>query len=144
MPFKFKIWDQGNDGSTMAIRVKNVKELAKFAGACTQPDLSGKYPNLGAYLSKAAKAKGAPPTPYTRLLHVVWLNSKGYKAPQFFPGRTLVVTYTGPEKTKGGYASQCYCIIDPVGFAALKKHHRQPISVEYVAGASGDALVVLA
>lgn len=143
MSFSFKIWDQGNDGRTMAVRVEDVKELAKFAGACTQPDLAGKYPNLQAYLKAAAKATGPPPAPYTRLVHVVWLNSKGYKSPQFFPGRMLVVTYTGPLKNNGGYASQGYCITDPVGFTALRKHHRKPISVEYIVNPSGDVLVVL-
>jgi hypothetical protein len=43
MPFEFKVWNQGNDGQTMGIRVKDVTELNRFAAACTQPDLAGRW-----------------------------------------------------------------------------------------------------
>jgi len=143
MPFNFKIWDQGNDGRTMGVRVEDVNELTKFATACSQPDIAGHYPNLRSYLTAASRARGGPPPPYSRIVDVVWLNPVGYRSPQFFPGRTLVATYTGPQRGTGGFASQCYCIIDPIGFTALRRHHRRAIVVEYIAHPSRDALVVL-
>lgn len=143
MSFNFKIWDQGNDGKTMAVRVEDVGELARFAAACSQPDIAGRYVNLRAYLTAAGRASGAPPQPYSRVVDIVWLKALGYRSPQFFPGRTLVATYTGPERNAGGYASQCYCIVDPDGFRALRRHHRTVVSVEYVASPGRDVLVVL-
>lgn len=143
MPFRFKIWNQGNDGQTMGIRVADVDELASFATACNQPDLAGLYHNLDDYLAAAAAASGSTPSPYSRLVDVVWLASIGYGAPRAFFGRTLVATYTGPERVTGGFASQCYCIVDAQGYPALAPHHQAIIQVQYVAGPGRDVLVVV-
>lgn len=35
MTFAFKVWDQANDGQTMALRVNDVDELARLAEVCT-------------------------------------------------------------------------------------------------------------
>ena len=142
MPHRFKIWNQGNDDLIMGIRVENTKRLAAFAPHCNQPDLAGNWANLTDYLSAAAGARSTP-QPYARLVDVVWLNPLGYGTPRYFPGRTLVATYTGPRRPRGGYACQCYCIVDPQGYPALAAHHRTIIQVEYIAHPFHDALVVL-
>ena len=142
MAHRFMIWDQGNDGRTMAIRVKGVHELAQFARSCTQPDIAGKYKCLDEYLEVAARTSTRP-LPYTRIVEVVWLNRIGYGEHRFFQGRTLVVTYSGNRRQKGGFASQAYCIVDPNGYPELRSHHRSTILVEYVSHAGRDALVVL-
>lgn len=142
MPFQFKVWNQGNDGQTMGIRVRNVAELRRLAAACTQPDLTGRWGSLGDYLA-AANAATAEPAPYARLVQVVWLNTLGYNVLRNFSGRTFVVTYTGPMRTAGGFASQGYCIVDPNGYPVLGPLHRQPIRVEYIADSAQDVLVVL-
>jgi len=143
MPFNFKIWNQGNDGQTMGIRLADVDELDEFAGVCTEPDIAGTYTNLQAYLDSAAAAHGAAPPHYSRPVDVVWLNPIGYGGRRFFPGRRLLATYTGPERQSGGFGSQCYCIVDPNGYAALAPHHQKVISGEYIANAVTDVLVLL-
>lgn len=142
MPNKFKIWDQGNDGSTMGIRVKDTTELNRLRSRVTGMDLAGGYPNLTAYLRAAATA-ARPPQPYSRLVTIVWLNAKGYANPIVFPGRTFVVTYTGNVRQSGGFASQGYVIIDPAGFANLGLHHRDSIDVEYITSGGMDTMVVM-
>ena len=143
MAYRFKIWNQGNDGSTMGIRVDGVVELNRFASSCTMPDLSGNYQSLQEYLDIAESAQSQP-HPYSRYVDVVWLSHIGYGEPKYFPHRIMVVTYSGYMRQAGGYASQAYCIVDPNGYQALAPHHQQPISVEYVAYVTQDALVVLA
>lgn len=142
MPNKFKIWDQGNDGNTMGIRVKDTAELNRLKSRVTGMDLAGVYPNLTAYLNNAA-ASTSHPQPYSRLVNVVWLNAKGYSNPIVFPSRTFVVTYTGNVRQSGGFASQGYVIVDPVGFANLGTHHRDAIDVEYISSPGLDTLVVM-
>ena len=143
MTHRFKIWDQGNDGSTMGIRVARVEALPQFATSCTMPDLSGEYRCLQDYLVRAESAQ-TPPPPYSRYVDVVWLSHIGYGVSKYFPHRTMVVTYSGNMRQAGGYASQAYCIVDPNGYPELASHHQRLISVEYVAHATRDTLVVLA
>jgi hypothetical protein len=142
MPFEFKIWNQGNDGQTMGIRVRNVTELKRLTSACTEPDLSGRWTNLADYLQAARNATSEPP-PFVRLVQVIWLSPQGYGAARNFTGRTFVVTYTGPMRAAGGFASQGYCTVDPQGYPLLRNLHRRPIRVEYIADPAQDVLVVL-
>ena len=65
MTYEFKVWNQGNDGRTMGIRVKNVAELTQLAQVCTQPDLAGNWTGLANYLAAARIATSTPP-PYVR------------------------------------------------------------------------------
>lgn len=139
---KFKIWDQGNDGSTMGIRVATTTELKRLAPRVTGPDLVGRYSCLSDYL-KQAETSSSVPHPYTRIVSVIWLNSLGYATPIIFPGRTFVVTYTGNQRLSGGYASQGYVIVDANGFANLGAHHRKGIEVEYVSSHGMDSIVVM-
>ncbi len=142
MPFEFKVWNQGNDGQNMGIRVANANELRRFASVCTEPDLAGRWRSLQDYLN-AARTATSEPTPYTRPVHIVWLNTVGYGSTRYFPGRTLVVTYTGRRRSGGGYTAQGYTIVDAQGYPLLGPHHRAPIQVEYLASAGQDVLVVL-
>jgi len=139
----FKIWNQGHDGQTMGIRVEDATGLQRLATCCNQPDMAANWACLEEYLQAANVATGTPPTPYSRLVDVVWLNQRGYGGSRYFPGRTLVVTYTGIERISGGFSSQCYCIIDPQGYPALAPHDKTPLSVEYVAHPAHDVIVVL-
>jgi len=141
MTFKFKIWNQGNDGRTMGIRVADVAELKKFAVACAKPDLGGTWANLQAYLAAARKASSEP-APFVRVVDIVWLNN-AFLPNTYFPGRRLVATYTGPRRGTGGFASQAYTILDANLFSKLGAHHKKQIEVEYVASDSNDVLVVL-
>ena len=143
MPLNFKIWNQGNDGRTMGIRVEDVKELAALAGVCTEPDTAGTYASLQDYLDAAAVAHGATPQHYSRHVDVVWLNPIAYGGRRLFPGRRLLATYTGNERQSGGFASQCYCVVDEDGYAALAPHHKTVIEGEYIAHAQGDVIVLL-
>ncbi len=143
MGFAFKIWNQGNDGRTMGIRVADVSEVARFASVCTEPDIAGNYANLQEYLDNADIATGTPPMPYRRTVNVVWLNTAGYNQHRYFPGRILEVTYNGRERSTGGYATQAYVIVDPVGYAVLAPHHKSPIQAQYVAHPSHDVVVVM-
>ncbi len=143
MPLCFKVWNQANDNTTMAVRVSNVREVRHLSQVCAGPDMQGTWRNLAEYLAAARVAVGAPPVPYTRPVDVIWLSRLGYGTPRLFPGRRLVATYTGPQRLHGGYATQCYCVIDPAGYGALGAHHRAALSVEYIAHSSHDVLVVL-
>ena len=141
MTHDFKIWNQGNDGQTMAVRVADSDELEAFSRSCHEADLGGHYASLKEYLEGAAMAAN-PPIPYNRLVDVVWLSPLGYGVPRVFHGRTLVATYTGQARQSGGFSCQCYCIVDPAGFAVLGAHHGTSIQVTYVAQAHRDTLIV--
>jgi hypothetical protein len=143
MPYRFKIWNQGHDGRTMGIRVEDINELASLATACTQPDSAGAWSNLQDYLDAVNVVVGAAPPPYTRIVDVVWLNPIGYGVPSYFPGRTLVVTYNGNQRATGGYATQCYCIVDPLGYQRLAPHDKNPLNVEYIAHMRNDLIAIV-
>jgi len=73
MAYEFKIWNQGNDGRTMGVRVADSAVLSDFARSCREADLGGNYTLLTEYLYEAAGAAN-PPFPYSRLVDVVWLS----------------------------------------------------------------------
>ncbi len=143
MRCNFKIWNQGHDGQTMGIRVEDAAEVARLVAACNEPDMAGNWAGLHDYVQAAGVATGSPPEPYSRLVDVVWLNPVGYPAPRYFPGKTLVATYTGRERRTGGFAVQCYCIVDPQGYPALAPHDKKPLTAEYISHPSHDVVVVL-
>lgn len=141
--FRFKIWNQGNDGNTMGIRVADVSELDRMRVACTEPSLGGRWSNLDQYLQHAASATTQPDPSYSRIVNVVWLRALGYPSPITFNGRTFVVTYTGNARVSGGFASQGYCITDPHGYPLLAAHHQTDLIVQYIPGSFGDTIVVM-
>lgn len=141
MPSKFKIWDQGHDGQTIAIRLENVAELSRFARVCTGPDRHGNWPSLAAYLDNLRVAS-APPLHYERLVELVWLSRHGYPAVQRIPGIRFVVTYSGRLRRSGGYAAQGYCVFDPHGFAIFAQLLGRIVYVDYFPRARSDLLVV--
>jgi hypothetical protein len=91
VPYNFMIWNQGNDGRTMGIRAQDVGELARFAAACSEPDISGQYTNMQQYLNSAGSAHGAPPPPYSRIVDVIWLNPIGYSNHRLFPSQVSAI-----------------------------------------------------
>ena len=141
MSFKFKIWDQGHDGQTSAIRVQNVTELAIFARACTGPDRRGRWPTLLDYLA-ALDVASSPPEPFERTVELVWLSRLGYTTVRRFPAVRLVVTYSGRVRQSGGFAAQAYCVFDPHGFPALGLECKRSISVDYFPRIRSDLLIV--
>lgn len=142
MAFRFKIWDQGHDGSTMGIRVRDLEELRKLASVCTSPDMRGRYTDLRNYLAEAEQSTEEPPDPYVRLVDVVWFSELGYNSNMYFVGRRFLVTYTGTERQSGGFACQGYCIVDERGYSDLKPHEGQQVKVDYIASSTSDAIVV--
>ncbi len=138
---QFKIWNQGNDGNTMGIRAAGVREVARIATALSAPSDDNSYPSLTAYLTVLATAR-RPPTPYRRAVDVLWRTAIGYGSHCYFPGRTLEVTYTGNVRQSGGFAAQCYVIVDPQGFALLGALHLVPITVAVLRGGARDLLEV--
>lgn len=141
--YRFKVWDQSNDGKTMAIRVADTAELDKLRAHCTGHCMSGVWGSLSAYLVAAAKAK-KPPDHFTRQVDVLWLKKGlGLLPWSICHNRTFRVLNTGNVKAKGGFASQAYVILDPAWNALLQPHHKKPIQVRYLPGPWTDLLVVL-
>jgi hypothetical protein len=141
MAFAFKIWDQANDGQTMAIRVENTNELRRLSRECTGPDAAGNWDSLADYLDHARTAT-AEPIPYVRNVDVLWTNPAIVLPNQYSQDRRFRVTYTGRVRTRGGFASQGYCVLDPAWNGALQPHHQQPITVEWYSGDLRDLVVV--
>lgn len=141
MPFSFKIWDQANDGQTMAIRVEDVAELQRLSAVCIGEDAAGNWSSLADYLSHSATA-ATEPIPYVRDVDVLWQDPAIGLPSNYSQTRRFRVTYTGRARVSGGFASQGYCVLDPVWNAALQPHHQQPITVEWYAGNQRDLLVV--
>jgi hypothetical protein len=140
--FDFKIWDQANDGQTMAIRVDTVDELLRLSAVSTGPDIAGNWENLRDYLDHAAAA-AAEPVPYVRHVDILWQLDPDVVVPSpYSQNRRFRVTYTGRVRTGGGFASQGYCVVDPMWNAALQPHHQRPIQVEWHRGENQDLLVV--
>lgn len=141
MTFSFKIWDQGSLGDPMAIRVSGVAELRRLAKLMNGPDAGSNWPSLASYLAFSATAK-SPPTPFIRLIDVLWENSTPAMPTPFCQDRAFRVTYTGWRRRTGGFASQGYCYLDPAWAIALRPHHRQAIFVDVYPGTGRDLFVV--
>lgn len=141
MSFAFKIWDQANDGQTMAIRAANVSVLQRLSVECTGPDAAGNWENLADYLNHARVAT-AEPIPYVRNVDLLWASPAIALPNRYSQDRRFRVTYSGRLRGRGGFASQGYCIVDPAWNGALQPHHRQPITVEWYRGDARDLIVV--
>lgn len=138
--FDFKIWNQANDGTTMGIRAADVNVVAQIGFHFDRPSNCGTYVSLGQYLTRLSTAT-AHPLPYRRPVDVLWKSAIGYLSHRYFTDRVLEVTYTGDLRQGGGFAAQCYVIVDPQGFAILGQHHTVPITVVVVPGTSGRDLL---
>jgi len=141
MSFAFKLWNQANDGRTMAIRVRDMRELRRIAASHRQPASDGRYESIADYLATVSSA-GHRPHPYVRNVDVLWRTSLGYGTMRYFDGRSMEVAYSGNVRARGGFAAQCYVVIDPNGFGVLGPFHLVPIHVEIIPGASRDLLTV--
>jgi hypothetical protein len=139
--YDFKIWNQANDGNTMAIRAADVSVVALLGPAISRPSDDGVYPTLAHYLAVLGNANTAPP-PYRRTIDVLWRTAIGYGAHRYFPRRILEVTYSGNVRQAGGFAAQCYVVVDPQGYASLGGLHLAPIAVDVFPGSNGDLLEV--
>lgn len=139
--FAFKIWNQGNDGNTMGIRAADVSVVAQLGPAIARPSEDQVYASLGQFLTAVGSASVAPP-PYRRPVDVLWRTAIGYGSHRYFPDRILEATYSGNVRQSGGFAAQCYVIVDPQGFGALGPHHTVPITVTVVPGTIRDLLEV--
>jgi hypothetical protein len=139
--FAFKIWNQANNGTTMGIRVASLAELRRIAASHQAPDANHTYGSISDYLTTAGTAT-RPPRPYMRPVDVFWDTTLGYGGRRYFDGRTLEVTYSGNQRRSGGFAAQCYVIVDPQGYSILGPFHLVPIRVDVVAGNERDLLVV--
>ena len=139
--FAFKIWNQGNDGNTMGIRAADVSVVAHLGQSIARSWEDQLYVPLGQYLA-AVDSASVPPSPYRRRVDVLWRTAVGYGGHQYFPDRILEATYSGNVRQSGGFAAQCYVLVDPQGFAALGRHHTVPITVAIVPGSTRDLLEV--
>ena len=142
MAYRFLIWNQANDGLTMAIRAADTQSLDELGGICSEADVAGNWSNLQHYLDSASTAADRP-IPFVRLVDIVWLNKRPFGKPKFFEARRFRVTYTGNARAGGGYASQGYCILPPECAAQLLPLHQHAVDVEYIPGIERDCLVVL-
>lgn len=125
----------------MAIRVSGVAELDRLSHVLTGPDLYLNWSSLKSYLVAAATAP-ARLTPFVRDVDVLWeAMSPGTPTP-YCQERRFEVTYTGPVRSSGGFASQGYCYLVPEWAAALRVHHRQSIVVDVYPGGPRDLFVV--
>ena len=141
--FDFKIWDQANDGQTMAVRVESVDELRRLADACMGPDAAYNWESLRDYLDFATGATSEP-IPYVRYVDVLWRLDPEIVVPTpYSQNRRFRVTYTGRARVGGGFASQGYCVLDPAWNIALQPHHQRPVKVEWHPGSDRDLLVVV-
>ncbi len=138
--FDFKIWNQANNGTTMGIRAADVNVVAQLVPQFNRGSDDGVYGALGHYLSALAVAP-TPPIPYRRSVDILWRTAIGYGSHRYFTDRVLEVTYTGNVRQSGGFAAQCYVIVDPNGFQALISHHTVPITVVVVPGVGGRDLL---
>lgn len=141
--YHFKVWDQSNDGQTMAIRVADVAALTDFSTSCDQPDIAENWESLGDYLTNADRAT-QPPAPYVRPVDVLWERSGlGIPAWSLCQDRRLRVTYSGNVRASGGFASQAYVVLDPSWNVPLRAFDKQALQVRYFARPLRDLLVVL-
>jgi hypothetical protein len=140
--FAFKVWDQANDGQTMAIRVEDVDELERLAQVCTGPDAAGNWPSLREYLDFAAHATSEP-VPFVRNVDVLWLNQQIALPSGYSQSRRFRVTYSGRVRASGGFACQGYCVVEPAWNAWLQPHHQHPIAVDWHSGIDRDLILVL-
>ncbi len=141
MPHSFKIWNQSNDGKTMAIRAEDVATVDEIARSYTVPSNDGLYTSLSNFVAQLGGATQHL-SPYRRTVDVFWNTALGYDGPKYFADKTLESTYTGNMRQGGGYAAQCYVMIDPDGFGILGQFHLVPISVAIIPGEPRDLLVV--
>lgn len=143
MKYAFKVWDQANDGKTVAVRVRDTEVLAELADAVAGSDAAAHWTSLHEYLTSAATAED-PPTPFVRVVDLLWLKEGlGVPAWSFAHDRHFRVLRTGDRRAEGGFASQGYVILPPCWTQALISHHKVPLWVRYLRGANHDLIVVL-
>lgn len=138
--FDFKIWNQANHGTTTGIRVADVNIVAQLGPQFNRCSDGGVDGSSSQYLSAIAVAQ-TPPDPYRRTVDILWRTAIGYGTHRYFTERVLEATYTGSVRQSGGFAAQCYIIVDPNGFRALGSHHTVPIAVVAVVGTGGQDLL---
>lgn len=141
MPFSFKVWDQGSVGDPMAIRVAGVAELRRLSTILVGPDSGSNWSSLDDYLRNSATAAN-PPTPFVRMVDVLWESTNPPTPTPYCQDRVFRVTYTGWQRSGGGFASQGYCYLDPAWAAALKPFHKTALLVDVYPGTGRDLLVV--
>jgi hypothetical protein len=138
--FNFKIWNQANNGTTMGVRAADGNVVAQLGPQFNRASDDGEYRSLDQYLSTIAVAP-TPPPPYRRSVDILWRTAIGYGIHRYFTNRIMEVTYTGNVRQSGGFAAQCYVIVDPNGFQPLGSHHTVPITVVVVPGIGGRDLL---
>lgn len=143
MSIQIKVWDQGHDGHTIALRVADSNELSNLAVSCTEPDLDKNYLDLSDFLQQADNTSNSPIIPYKRLVDVIWLTNLGYGSFQFFPNRIFEVTYTGIERASGGFSSQGYIVHDPEGFDSLEDHVGEVLNCDYLTSSMGRDVIIV-
>jgi hypothetical protein len=117
--FRFKIWDQARDNSTIGLRVTDFPELNALATHLLAPDVYGTWTSLQAYLD-ASLVASSPVERYTREVDVLVQRADlGIPQWSFCQRRRLCAVYTGRERQSGGFSSQCYVILDPAWTSLL-------------------------
>lgn len=123
----------------MAIRVRDMHELRRMARNYAPPQ--GARQSMQQYVTNMATATSRL-APFRREVDVFWNTNLGYGTARYFDGRVLEVTYSGGQRQSGGYAVQCYIMVDPNGYGTLGAFHLVPIQVDFVFGESRDLAVV--
>jgi hypothetical protein len=139
--FDFKVWDQARDGHTMAVRVSDINELRRLSRLGLGPDVGGSWTSLADYLSAAAAAT-VEPAPYVRWIDVLWDDPRVAVPSHYSQRRRFRVTYSGRVRTRGGFSSQAYLVVDPTWEPALRAHDGLALRVDYFVGDDRDLLVV--
>ena len=125
----------------MAIRAADTAELQRLSRICSGPDVDGNWQSLADYLAAASTAQ-AEPLPYVRLVDVLWEDARVRTPLAYSQDRRFRVTYTGRLRTRGGFSSQGYCVLDPSWEQALRPYEFLRIQVDYFAGTGRDLVVV--
>lgn len=142
MSFRFKVWDQANDGKTISLRVSDSKEIQKLGRHLTGSEAFNEWNSLSDFLHCLDRAQ-TPPERFVRLVDVL-VGRSDLTLPRWSlcQNRKLSFTYTGPARRAGGFAAQAYVILEPSWTVPLIGHAGLELNAEYVIGVDRDLIVL--
>jgi len=142
MSFRFKVWDQANDGKTIGLRVADIKEIERLGHHLTGAEAFNEWNSLSDFLDCLNQAQ-TPPERFVRLVDVL-VGRSDLTLPKWSlcQIRKLSFTYTGPVRRAGGFAAQAYVILEPSWTASLIGHAGLELNAEYVIGSDRDLIVL--
>jgi hypothetical protein len=142
MSFRFKIWDQANDGKTIGLRASDNSEIQKLGQHLIGADAFNEWESLSGFLQCLSQAE-SPPERFVRIVDIlIARNDLGLPKWSLCQKRKFSFTYSGLVRKGGGFAAQAYVILEPAWTSTLICNVGLEIEAEYILGDDRDLIIL--